>query len=122
MERFSRDSAHLKHSNSCPRSSNSKTLEFSSTFIKLWYVKNWNRMQNSAALGVFYRCEEYALLLHATCAFLSHMRDIGMKSVTYWYQFFTRSEELVPILHGVKFTKCEIYGSTALYGLISEQK
>ena len=37
-----------------------------------------------------------------------------MKSVTYWYQFFTRYEELVPILHGVKFTKCEIYGSTML--------
>ena len=37
-----------------------------------------------------------------------------MKSVTYWYQFFTRCEELVPILHGVKFTKCEIYGSTVL--------
>ena len=35
-----------------------------------------------------------------------------MKSVTYWYQFFTRGEELVPIIHGVKFTKCEIYGST----------
>ena len=28
MERFSRDSAHLKHSNSCPRISNSKTLAF----------------------------------------------------------------------------------------------
>ena len=38
MERFSRDSAHLKHSNSCPRSSNSKTLEFPSTVIKLWYA------------------------------------------------------------------------------------
>ena len=35
-----------------------------------------------------------------------------MKSVTYWYQFFTAREELVPILHDVKFTKCEIYGST----------
>ena len=38
MERFSRESAHPKHSNSCPRSSNSKTLEFPSTFIKLWYA------------------------------------------------------------------------------------
>ena len=37
-----------------------------------------------------------------------------MKSMTYWYQFFTRCEELVPILLGVKFTKCEIYGSTLL--------
>ena len=23
-------------------------------------VKNWNRMQNAADLGVFYQCEEYA--------------------------------------------------------------
>ena len=37
-----------------------------------------------------------------------------MKSVTYWYQFFTAREELVPILHDVKFTKCEICGSTRL--------
>ena len=50
----------------------------------------------------------------ATCIFLPHVRNIGMKSVTYWYQFFTRCEELVPILHGVKFTKCEIYGSIEL--------
>ena len=41
-----------------------------------------------------------------------------MKSVTYWYQFFTAREELlVPILHDVKFTKCEIYGSTMLSDL-----
>ena len=31
-----------------------------------------------------------------------------MKSVTYWYQFFTAREELV------KFTKCEICGSIEL--------
>ena len=37
-----------------------------------------------------------------------------MKSVTYWYQFFTAREELVPIRHDVKFTKCEICGSTML--------
>ena len=43
--------------------------------------------------------------------FLSYVRDIGLKFVTYWYQLFTRCEELVPILHGVKSTKCEIYGS-----------
>ena len=35
-----------------------------------------------------------------------------MKSLTYWYQFVMRCKELVPILHGEKFTKCEIYGST----------
>ena len=41
-----------------------------------------------------------------------------MKSVTHWYQFFTRCEELVPILHGVKFTKCEIYGLTQLPSIV----
>ena len=32
----------------------------------------------------------------------------------YWYQFFTRCEELVPIFHGEKFAKCQICGSTGL--------
>ena len=42
MERFSHDSAHLKHSNYCPISSNSETLEFPSTFIKLLYAcEDW---------------------------------------------------------------------------------
>ena len=35
-----------------------------------------------------------------------------MKYVTYWYQFFTRCEELVPILQSMKFAKSEICGST----------
>ena len=35
-----------------------------------------------------------------------------MTDVTYWYQFFERCEELVPIFHSVKFAKCEICGST----------
>ena len=35
-----------------------------------------------------------------------------MKCVTYWYQFFARCEELVPIFHGVKFATCKICGST----------
>ena len=35
------------------------------------------------------------------------MWNIGMKNVTYWYQFFTRCKELVPIFHSVKFAKCE---------------
>ena len=35
-----------------------------------------------------------------------------MKSVMYWYQFFTRCQGLEPILHGVKFAKYEIEGST----------
>ena len=35
------------------------------------------------------------------------IRDIGAKYVTYWYQISTCCEELVPILHNVKF-KSEI--------------
>ena len=35
-----------------------------------------------------------------------------MKYVTYWYEFFTRCEELVPVFHSVKFAKCEICDST----------
>ena len=42
------------------------------------------------------------------------MWNIGMKYVTYWYQLFICCEELVPIYHGVKFAKCEIWGSTML--------
>ena len=42
------------------------------------------------------------------------MWNIVMKYVTYWYQLFTRCEELVPIFHSVKFAKCEICGSTML--------
>ena len=44
------------------------------------------------------------------------VRDIGTKYVTYWYQFFTCCEELVPILHSVK---CELCGSTVLAAVVS---
>ena len=39
--------------------------------------------------------------------------------VAHWYQFYTCCEESVPIVHSVKFTKCEIYGSTMLSNLTS---
>ena len=63
-----RGTAHLKQSNSCPRSSNSKTLEFSFTFIKLWYAcEELESNAKCSSFGggggggvVFYRCEEYA--------------------------------------------------------------
>ena len=77
-------------------------------------MKNWNRMQNAAGILSMGGIRMIATWNLTTYVFLSHVRNIGMKSVTYWYQFFTRCEELVPILHGVKFTKSEIYGSTAL--------
>ena len=40
--------------------------------------------------------------------------DIGVKYVTYWYQFLTCCLELVPNPHSVKFAKSEICGSTRL--------
>ena len=45
-----------------------------------------------------------------------------MKNVTYWYQFFTRCKELVPIFHSVKFAKCENCGSTGLQCHLSRLK
>ena len=39
-----------------------------------------------------------------TCVFLSHVRNIGMKSVTYWYQFFTALN-----LRSVKITVQQSY-------------
>ena len=65
-------------------------------------------MLNAANCGVFYQCEEYSCILHIILlrAHFHKMWNIGMKYVTYWYQFFTRCEELVQIVHGVKFAKC----------------
>ena len=47
------------------------------------------------------------------------LRAYFSQSVRYWYEicyvlvlFFTFCEGLVPILHSVKFKKCEISGST----------
>ena len=107
MERFSRDSAHLKHSNSCPRIPNSKTLAFPTEELES------NAKCSSA--GVYFidvRNMHDCYRNLTTCVFLSHVRKVGMKSLTHWYQFFMRCEEMVPTLHGVKFKKCEIYGST----------
>ena len=41
-----------------------------------------------------------------TCIFLSHMKNIDMKSVTYWYQLFTRCEKRYQFID-LKFTKCK---------------
>ena len=56
------------------------------THMKNWYlivtdvsaitVKNWNRLQNAADLGVFYQCEEYACTLSiwslTSCVIFTH--------------------------------------------------
>ena len=78
-------------------------------------MKNLNRMQNAEDLGVFYRCEDCACILH-----IISLRAKISQNVKYWYEicdvlvpiFKTCCEELVPIFHSVKFAKCEICGST----------
>ena len=90
------------------------------THMKHWYLivtdvsnktlKNWNRMQNAVVWGggggefyhvfknthVFYMKLDFVRIFHKVW-------DIGSKYVTYWYQFFTCCEELVAILHSVKY-------------------
>ena len=57
------------------------------------HVKNWNRMQNAADLGVFYQCEEYACMLH-----IISLRVHFLQSVKYWYEM---RDVLVPIFHAL---------------------
>ena len=52
----------------------------------------------------FYRCEECARMLHI----ISQRVQIS-QNVKYWYEI---CDVLVPILHSVKFAKCEMCGST----------
>ena len=78
------------------------------------HMKNWNLIQNAADLAVVYQCEEYACMLHIIFLRALFSQNVGMKYVTYWHQYSTCCEELVPIFHGVKFAKCEICGSTRL--------
>ena len=74
-------------------------------------------MQNAADLGVFYQFEEYSCMLHTIL-----LRAYFSQNVKYWFEIhhllvpvFTRCEELVPIVHGVRFVKCEICGSTVFF-------
>ena len=75
-------------------------------------MKNWNRMQNAAALGrgggggggYFIDVRN----MHDCYMKFDYVR-ISLTREKYWYEI---RDVLVPILHGVKFTKCEIYGST----------
>ena len=82
-------------------------------------MKNWNLMQNAADFGGYFidvkiaHCCYIYMYFHYVRKF-HKMWNIGMKYVTYWYQFFTRCEELVPIFHSEKFAKFEICGLTGL--------
>ena len=55
---------------------------------------------------------QYTTYNFTTCAISQNVKYWYEIYTTYWYQFFTRCEELVPIFHNVKFAKCEICGST----------
>ena len=52
--------------------------------------------------------------MHDCCMKFDYVR-ISLTREKYWYEI---RDVLVPVLHGVKFTKCEIYGSTVLHWLI----
>ena len=95
MERFSRDSAHLKHSNSCPRSSNCKTLEFPSTFIKLWYAceELESNAKYSSFVGYFIDVRNMR-----DCYMKSDYVRISLTREKYWYKI---REVLVPTLHAL---------------------
>ena len=54
----------------------------------------------------FYQCEDCACMLH-----IISLRAQISQNVKYWYEI---CDVLVPILHSVKFAKCEICGSTRL--------
>ena len=107
---------------SCPRSSNSKTLEFPSTFIKLWYACEKSNAKCSKkkgggggremAEGGILSMWGYAWLLHEIWlrAYFSHTWEIlvwnpwrigtnSSRAVRNWYQFFTAWN-----LRSVKFT------------------
>ena len=78
MERFSRDSAHLKHSNSCLRISNSKTLAFPTEELE--------SNAKCSSVGVYFidvRNMHDCYRNLTTCVFLSHVRKVGMKSLTH---------------------------------------
>ena len=80
----------------------------------MWRIGIDKKGKKIGCILSMWRIRMNAICFLRTCVILTHLWDIGMKSVTYWYQFFTAREELVPILHDVKFTKCEICGSTEL--------
>ena len=78
-------------------------------------VRNWNRIQKANFWVYFIDVKNK----HECYMNFENVR-ISLTRVRYWYEIrdiFTNSshgEELVPNIHGVIFTKCEIYGSTML--------
>ena len=91
-------------------------LSFPSTFIRLWCTcEELESIKKAKKWGVFYRCEEYTWMLYEFWerTYFSHTCEILVWNPWHIGTSSSRAvEEMVPIIHGVKFTKCEIYGST----------
>ena len=66
---------------------NLETWYFIATDVIEKSVKNWNRMQNAADLGIFYQCEGYACFIKF---------DFVRIFSYYWYEL---CDVLVPVLH-----------------------
>ena len=56
-------------------------------------LKNWNRLQNAADFGCYYRCEDCATMLH-----IISLRAQISQNAKYWYEI---CDVLVPILHAL---------------------
>ena len=70
--------------------------------------------------GVFYQCEEWACLLYEIWLRMYFSQSVCYWYeiyATYWYQFFSCSEELIPILLSVKLTNREIAVQQSIKGL-----
>ena len=83
---------------------------------RLWRIRSDGKCSRFEG-GGGYQCMRNAHELYMKWDFMRifhKLWHIGTKYATHWYQFFTYCEEFVPILHSVKFTKCEICGSTRL--------
>ena len=70
---------------------------------QLWFSCEW--LESNAFLGRVGREGDQGINVrnYMTCKFsLARKKKKGMKSVTYWYQFFTHCEVWESVLHGVK--------------------
>ena len=80
---------------SCPRSSNNKTLEFPSTFIKLWYA--CEELESNAKFSSFVGYFIDVRNLHDCYMKFDYVR-ISLTRKKYWYEI---RDVLVPILHAL---------------------
>ena len=80
-------------------------LEFPSTFIHVKLCHACDELESNAKYSRF-----VVYFIHHECYMKFDNVRISLTSERYWYEI---RDVLVPILHGVKFTKCKIYDSTS---------